>query len=113
MLTCFRFIEKISDPCKMENPIDQRKSEEEFIQLLTEKAHMLRKHLKDTHCSLIMCANIRPNTTTFRLYNMLEKDSITFQSIITNSENLGEQLYQLWLQLNSLMQKYHPPYPTV
>ena len=97
----------------MENPIDQRKSEEEFIQLLTEKAHMLRKHLKDTHCSLIMCANIRPNTTTFRLYNTLEKDSLKFQSIITNSENLGEQLYQLWLQLNSLMQKYRPPYPTV
>ena len=50
-----------------------------------------------------MCANIRPNTTVFRLYNMLEKDSLKFQSIITNSENLGEQLYQLWLQLNSLM----------
>ena len=44
---------------------------------------------------------------------MLEKDSLKFQSIITNSENLGEQLYQLWLQLNSLMQKYHPLYPTV
>ena len=33
----------------MENPIDQRKSKEEFIQLLTEKVHMLRKHLKDRH----------------------------------------------------------------
>ena len=32
----------------MENPIDQRKSEEDFIELLTEKAHMLKKHLKDT-----------------------------------------------------------------
>ena len=97
----------------MENPIDQRKSEEEFIQLLTEKAHMLRKHLKDTLCSLIMCANIRPNTTIFRLYNTLEKEFLKFQSIITNYENLGEQLYQLWLQLNTLMQKYHPPFPTV
>ena len=97
----------------MENPIDQRKSREEFIQLLTEKAHMLRKHLKDTHCSLIMCAHIRPDATIFRLYNMLEKESLKFQSIITNSENLGEQLYQSWLQLNSLMQKYCPPYPTV
>ena len=73
---------------------------------------MLRKQLKDTHCSLIMCANIRLNTTTCRLYNTLEKDSLKFQSIITKSENLGEQLYQLWLQLNSLMQKYHPPFPT-
>ena len=39
----------MTGPCKMENPIDQRKSEEDFIQLLTEKAHMLRKHLKHTH----------------------------------------------------------------
>ena len=69
----------------MENPIDHRESEEELVQLLTEKAHMLRKHLKDTHCSLIKCANKRLNTTTFRLYNTLEKDSLKFQSIITNS----------------------------
>ena len=61
MLICFKVYRKISDPYKMENPIDQRKSEEEFVQLLTEKAHMLRKHLKDTHCSLIMCENIRLN----------------------------------------------------
>ena len=97
----------------MENPIGQRKSKEDFIQLLTEKAKMLRNHLKDTQCSLIMCTNIRLNTTIFRLYNMLEKDSLKFQSIIINSEDLGEQLYQLWLQLNSLMQRYHPPYPTM
>ena len=97
----------------MENPIGQRKSKEEFIQLLTEKVHMLRKHLKDTQCSLILCANIRLNTTIFRLYNTLGKDSLKFQSLITNSENLGEQLYQLWLQLNSLMHRYCPPYPTM
>ena len=97
----------------MENPIGQRKSEEGFIRLLTEKAHMLKKHLKDTQCSLIMCANIRPNSTIFRLYNTLEEDSLKFPSMITNSEDLGKQLYHLWLQLNSLMQKYHPPYPTM
>ena len=97
----------------MENPIGKGMSKEEFVQLLTEKANMLKNHLKDTQCSLIMCANIRPSTTIFRLYNTLEYDTLKFQSIITNSGNLGEQLYQLWLPLNSLMQKYHPPYPTV
>ena len=97
----------------MENLKGQRKSKEDFIKLLVEKAHMLKKHLKDTQCSLIMCANIRPNSTIFRLYNTLEEDSLKLQSSITNSEDLGKQLYHLWLQLNSLMQKYHPPYPTV
>ena len=74
---------------------------------------MLRKHLKDTQCSLIMCMNIIPNSAIFRLHNTLEEDSLKFQSMITNSEDLGKQLYHLWLQLNSLMQKYCPPYPTM
>ena len=81
----------------MENPIDQRKSKVDFIKLLMEKAHMLKKHLKYTKCSLIMCTNIRPNSTIFRLYNTLEEDSLKFQSTITNSEDLGKQLYHLWL----------------
>ena len=76
----------------MENPLDQTKSEEDFIKLLMEKAHMLRKHLKDTQCSLIMCMNIRPNSTIFRLYITLEKDSLKFQCTITNSEDLVKQL---------------------
>ena len=97
----------------MENPLDQRISKEDFVKLLMEKAHMLRKYLKDTQCSLIICMNIRPNSTIFRLYNTLEKDSLKFQCTITNSEDLGKQLYNLWLQLNSLIQKYHPPYPTM
>ena len=97
----------------MESPIGQRKSKEDFVKLLMEKAHMLKKHLKDTQCSLIMCMNIRPNSAIFRLYNTLEEDSLKFQSTIPNSEDLGKQLYHLWLQLNSLMQKYCPPYPTM
>ena len=92
----------------MESPIAQKMSEDDFVQLLTEKANMLKNHLKDTQRSLVMCANIRPNTTIFRLYNTLEEDSLKYQCTITNLGNLGEQLYQLWLQLNSLMQKYHP-----
>ena len=94
----------------MENPIDQRKSKEEFIQLLTEKAHMLRKHFKDTHCSLIMCANIRPNTTIFRLYNMLEKESLKFQSTITNSENLGEQFISIMVTIKHFNAKILSPF---
>ena len=79
----------------MENPTGKGMSEEEFVQLLTEKADMLKYHLRDTQCSLIMCANVRPNTTIFRLYNTLEDDTLKFQSIIMNSGDLREQLYQL------------------
>ena len=43
----------------------QKMSEDDFVQLLTEKANMLKNHLKNTHCSLVMCVNIRLSTTKF------------------------------------------------
>ena len=48
---------------------DEKMAKDLFVQLLFEKANMLRKHLKDTHSSLVMCANIGPNMDSFRLYN--------------------------------------------
>ena len=54
---------------------DEKIPEDLFVQLLTEKANTLRKHLKDTHSSLVMCANIGPNIATFKLYNTKEEDS--------------------------------------
>ena len=97
----------------MECPTDQKMSENDFVQLLTQKANMLKKHLKDTQSSLVMCANIGPNMTIFKLYNILEEDSLKLQCTITNLGNLREQLYHLWVQLNCLMWKYHPHCPTV
>ena len=43
---------------------DEKLSETLFVQLLTEKANMLKKHLKDTHSNLVMCVNIGPNMAT-------------------------------------------------
>ena len=42
----------------MEYAIDEKMSENDFVQLLPEKANMLKKHLKNTQSSLVMCANI-------------------------------------------------------
>ena len=52
----------------MEYPIDQKMSEYDFVQLLADKANMLKKHLKDTQSSLVTCANIAPNVAIFKLY---------------------------------------------
>ena len=97
----------------MENPSDQKMSDNDFVQLLTDKANMLKKHLKDTQSSLVMCANIRQNIAIFKLYNTLEKDSLKLQCTITNLGNLEEQLYQLWVQLNYLIWEYCPHCPTI
>ena len=72
----------------MENPTDQKMSKNDFVQLLTDKANMLKKHLKDTQSSLVMCANIGQNRAIFKLYNTLEEDSLELQCTITNLEDL-------------------------
>ena len=74
---------------------------------------MLKKHLKDTQSSLVMCANIRLDVTICKLYNTLEEDSLKFQCTKTNLGDLEKQLYQLWVQLNYLIWEYCPHCPTM
>ena len=93
--------------------VDEKMPETLFVQLLTEKANMLKKHLKDTHSSLVMCVNIGPNMATFKLYNTKEEDSLKLHATISNLGDIGEQLYQLWIQLNYLLREYCPHCPTV
>ena len=88
-------------------------SKSDFVQLLTDKANMLKKHLKDTQSSLVMCANIRLDVAILKLYNTLEEDSLKLQCTITNLGDLEKQLYQLWVQLNYLIWEYCPHCPTV
>ena len=44
---------------------DEKLPESFFVKTLTKKANMLKKHLKDTNSSLVMCANIGPNVSYF------------------------------------------------
>ena len=87
----------------MAYPPDEKMPEDLFMQLLLKKANMLRKHLKDTHSSLVMCANIGPNMATFHLYNTKEEESLKLQATMSNLGDIGEQLYQLWIQLKYLL----------
>ena len=67
---------------------DEKIPEDLFVQLLTKKANTLRKHLKDTHSSLVMCANIGPNIATFKLYN-------TKGGRLLHSNNDGRHVYTI------------------
>ena len=87
----------------MEYPIHQKMSENDFVQLLADKANILKKHLKTTQSDLVICTNIVPNMATFKLYNIKEEDSLKLQVTISNLEDIEEQLYQLWVQLNYLL----------
>ena len=92
----------------MEYPIDQKMSENDSVQLLADKANMLKKHLKTTQSDLVICANIGPNMATFKLYNIKEEDSLKLHVTISNLGDIEEQLYQLWVQLNYLLREYCP-----
>ena len=83
-------------------------SREEFVQLLADKANILKKHLKTTQSDLVICMNIRPNMATFKLYNIKEENSLILHVTISNLGNIEEQLYQFWIQLNYLLREYCP-----
>ena len=92
----------------MESPIIQKMSKEDFVQLLADKANMLKKHLKTTQSDLVICTNIGLNMATFKLYNIKEEDSLKLRITISNLRDIEEQLYQLWVQLNYLLWEYCP-----
>ena len=89
-------------------PIIQKMSKEDFVQLLVNKANMLKKHLKTTQSDLVLCANIGLNIATFKLYNIQEENSLKLYVTISNLGDIEEQLYQLWIQLNYLLWEYCP-----
>ena len=88
--------------------VDEKLSETVFMDTLTEKAKMLKKHLKDTKINLVICMNIGPNMTTFKFYNPQEENSLKLHYTISNLGVLKDQFYQLWVQINYLLKENYP-----
>ena len=53
----------------MEHPIDQKMPENDFVQLLAEKAKIIKNHLRDRQSLLVICGNIGLNMATFKLFH--------------------------------------------
>ena len=79
-----------------------------FMDTLTEKAEIHKKHLKDTKSNLVICMNIGPNMATFKFYNPQEEDSLKLHYTTLNLGDLKDQLYQLWVQINYLLKENYP-----
>ena len=71
-----------------------------FVQLLTEKANIIKNHLKDIRSDIMICANIGPNMATFKLFHTKEEDSLKLHVTLSNLGDIDKQLHQLWLQVN-------------
>ena len=92
----------------MSYSVSEKLPEQFFVNTLTEKAVMLKKHLKDTNSKLVICANIGPNMATFKFYHQEEEDFLKLCYTFLNLGDLKEQLYQLWVQLNYILKENYP-----
>ena len=91
----------------MDYAVDQKMPGNLSVQLLMDKANMLKKYLKTTQSDLVICVNIGPDMATFKLYNIKWEDSLKLHITISNLGDI-EQLYQFWVQLNYLLREYCP-----
>ena len=86
----------------MEHPIVNKMPEFLFVQLMTNKALILKKHLRDTESDMQLVANINPSMATIKLYDITQEEDSQklYITIFNNLGDIHEQLCQLWLQLN-------------
>ena len=75
--------------------VDEKMPETFFIEVLTEKANIIKEHLKNRQSDLIIIANIGPNMATFKLYDRKEEDSLKLHMTLSNLADIDEQLHQL------------------
>ena len=86
--------------------VDERIPEDLFIKLMTEKANIIKDHLKNSLNQLIIVANIGPTMATFKFYDLKQEDSLKLCITLSNLGDIDEQIRQLWQQVNFLLQQY-------
>ena len=73
--------------------------EEMFINLMTEKANIIKDHLKNSFNQLIIVANIGPTMATFKFYDLKEEDSLKLCMTLSNLGDIDEKIHHLWQQV--------------
>ena len=85
--------------------VDKRIPEDLFIKMMTEKANIIKDHLKNSLNQLIIVANIGPTMAIFKFYD-LKEDSVKLHITLSNLGDIDEQIHQLWQHVNFLLQQY-------
>ena len=86
--------------------VDKRIPKDIFIQLMIEKANIIKDHLKNSIDQLIIVANIGPTMAVFKFYHTKEDDSLKLHMTLSNLGDIEEQIHLLWQQINFLLQQY-------
>ena len=79
-----------------------------FLDIMTEKTQMLVDHIKHLHLGLVLVADIGENVVTVKLYDNQAVDSLRLHVTLSNLWDIEDQLYQLWIEVNSVICNYLP-----
>ena len=91
----------------MAGKVDERIPENLFINMMIEKANVIKDHLNKSMRSLIIVANIGPTMAVFKFYDTNEEDdSLKLHMTLSNLGDIDEQIRVLWQQVNFLLQQY-------
>ena len=86
--------------------VDERILAEMFVQLMADKANIIKDHLWNSLSQLIVVANTGPTIATFKFYDLSDKDSLMLHITLSNLGDIDEQVHHLWQQVNFLLQQY-------
>ena len=86
--------------------VDERIPKDLFINLMIEKANIIKGHLKESMNQLIIVANIGPTMAVFKFYDTNEEDSFKLHMTLSNLGDIEEHIHVLWQQVNFLLQQY-------
>ena len=93
----------------MAEKIDERIPESMFVNMMVEKATIIRDHLKrkSETCPIIIVANIGPTMAVFKFFDTTEDDdSLKLLMTLSNLGDIEEQIRILWQQVNFLLCQY-------
>ena len=69
---------------------DKRIPKDLFVKLMTEKANIIKDHLKNSLNQLIIVANIGPTMAIFKFYDLKEGDSLKLHMTLSNLGDIDE-----------------------
>ena len=92
----------------MVNVVDERMPEEMFVQLLAEKANIIKDHLWSRQSKLTIVANTGPTMATFKLYDLSEEDSLKLHMTLSNLGDIDDQFTNYGCKWFFLLRQYCP-----
>ena len=91
----------------MAGKVDERIPENLFVNMMIEKANMIKDHLNKSIHPLIIVVKIGPTMAVFKFYDMTEEDdSLKLHMTLSNLGDIDEQIHILWQQVKFLLQQY-------